>query len=82
MKYIPYAVLWVTAAILNAGFLNADFRGRFPALTRNPDWTHHNCADALGINLPVLPVAVVMTPFLTGFYYHGWTLSCSPEELP
>lgn len=70
-------IVYIVAAILlNAGPTNADFRAAFPTLCTDPRWAKHNQAFAIGWGL--LPPAFVLTPFMTGFYVNGWTLSGAP----
>lgn len=78
LKYI-IVLAWIGMAIIDAGAINADARGDFPMLASKSDWARHNCGYAWGWSLVGGPIGFIMTPFLTGFYAHGWTLSCQPE---
>lgn len=73
--------VWMTAGYIAAGFLNADLRGSFPRNYREPAWARSGCAYATGIGLVGGPVALAVSPFMTGFYQHGWTLSCKPVPI-
>lgn len=73
-------MLWGTIGFVNAGFVYADFYGRydnFQGPTQSRD-ARNDCGFALGYSILAGPVAWVETPFETGFYYAGWKLPCSP----
>jgi hypothetical protein len=74
MKALLYILLSLSLSIANAGFVNASFRADYPMLCSKQKWARENLAFSIGWSLfPVLPL--IVTPFVTGFYYSGWTLS-------
>lgn len=72
MKYLLYVVLYIGCVIGNTGFLLANLydNPRFYVI-RDKDY-RSDLGAAAGISL--VPVTWLMTPFMTGFYEHGWRL--------
>lgn len=68
--------LYLASSFMDAGFINAKLeheRG-----SGRCDSYREDLAFAVGWSLfPVAPV--ILTPFLTGFWEHGWRLSPPPE---
>lgn len=69
------ACLWIGGSVINAGFINANFRAQHPRLLDSERWARQQCGFALFIS-SLTPLAWVVTPFMTGFYYDGWSLNC------
>lgn len=77
---LTIAVFWIACGIFNAGADNAYWRGRFPDLYTTAVYGRDGCADSLGRGLVFGPVGAIMSPFMTGFFQYGWTLSCGPVK--
>jgi len=73
-------LVWLGCGLLAAGAFNAENRGEFHENYENSKWARRGCAHMIGIGLFGGPIALAMSPFVTGFYQHGWTLSCKPHE--
>ncbi len=78
MSNTRFAVLvivgWLSMTVFTAGFLLANVQSIFDddcALARKMYRT--NLGIAFGVAL--LPPVWILTPFLTGFWEHGWKLS-------
>lgn len=71
---IAAAVFYAAASFLTWGFLNADLRGN------KVDFNYRCAAEdgrqtlAMAAGISLIPVFWFLSPFLTGFYQHGWTL--------
>ena len=78
MKIIIGMCVWLSCGVIAAGAFNADFRGRFPDLMQSPSWAAHNRGTALGFGIVTGPVGMIIITFLSGGFYHGWTLSAEP----
>ena len=70
-------VFWILCGVLTGGALNAYWRGRFPDLVYKD--ARKDLVFSLGLGLFAGPIGLLMMPFLTGFFEHGWTLSASRE---
>lgn len=79
-KLAAIAVLWITCGVVAGGATLASFRGDYPNLYRNPAWAREQCANFIGYSAIFGPVALILSPFNTGFYQHGWTLTCAPVK--
>jgi hypothetical protein len=73
-------IVWILMGVFTAGAMNADFRGDFPDLHSDPSHARHGCAQALGFGLLFGPFGFFLSPFMTGFFEHGWTLECRPTK--
>ncbi len=76
MKWLVGLILYIGIAIGNAGALNADLRGNTPRLHQSAREARHTLG--MSIFFALMPPAVIVTPFVTGFYYNGWTLDSKP----
>lgn len=71
--------LWVCLAIGNAGFLHASFmNGSYQYLPYDKREVRQDLTICIGFSM--LPPMWVITPFVTGFYQDGWTLTLKPKE--
>lgn len=71
---------WVACVWVNAGFLVADLQGN---LAEYPTSQAESYRSNLGVAwmLSLLPPMWPMTPFMTGFYEHGWMKpTLKPQE--
>lgn len=66
-------IIWIGLAWVNAGFLSADFNHIGDDLP-GFQYEHYRevLAASLGVSLLFGPAAWAITPFVTGFYEHGW----------
>lgn len=71
-------IAWVAMGIFDARFINADFRTEFHQLYQSSYHSKRARANSLGWGLLSGPFGFVITPFVTGFYGSGWTLSGEP----
>lgn len=78
--FAAIATLWIAGGVVAGGALLASFRGDYPVLYKNPTWARNQCASIIGYSVIFGPVALIFSPFNTGFYQHGWTLSCAPVK--
>lgn len=74
------AALWIACGLIAGGFFNADHRSRFPELPSTPERARETCAMSMGFGLIGGPISLMLSPFLTGFYQYGWTISCAPMK--
>ena len=74
MKGVVGFALYVLLSVLNAGFVNADLRAAGWSSTMTERGARGHCAFAIGWSLA--GVSWIVTPFVTGFYYNGWSLNC------
>ena len=72
MRYI--LLIHLIFVPIDAGFINADFRHEFHYIC-DQNWARHTLSQSIGWSL--LPFTEIITPFVTGFYDSGWTLSGS-----
>lgn len=71
MKTTLIVCVWAAMSYVNIGWLLAEFQG---------DWGSHESLKREGYRtdlgfaalLSTLPFAWIVTPFVTGFYQHGW----------
>jgi hypothetical protein len=73
-KTLGILVLWAACSFTNAGFVNAHFEQQFSG---SCDFYRGDLASAVGLSM--FPLTWILTPFLTGFYEHGWRLAPSEE---
>lgn len=73
---ILYVPMWIILSVVNAGFINAYFRAEIRPRGRRD--ARGSLAFCIGVSL--VPFTWIITPFLTGFYMDGWTLSGKSEE--
>lgn len=60
---------WLAIAVINSGFVYANFYEKYPTLHS----ARHNREDgAFAVGWSLFPPAWIITPFETGFYYDGW----------
>lgn len=75
--YIALGVLVYAALVLAfAGFLLADIQRRNKYTNGN---RYYRSDLAASVGLCLIPITWLFTPFLTGFFEYGWTLS-RPKE--
>ena len=67
---------WLAASVANAGFVNGYFRTKFHDLDQSALDARSDIAFSIGWSL--FPPSWIMTPFVTAFYYGGWTLEYRP----
>lgn len=67
---------WVAMGIFTAGALNASFLGNHVMDYVSPARAREKCAALLGMGLAFGPIGFVGSPFATGFFQYGWTLTC------
>lgn len=79
------ATIWLGCGFLASGFACADFEHCLD-FTDGPQPSAFACSKyrqdlgaATGIGLILGPVALAISPFVTGFYPHGWTLRPRPD---
>jgi hypothetical protein len=77
-RAIAIGTIWIVISVVNAGFVNANFRAEFEDLCHSSRWARNHLAFSIGWSL--FPLSAVLTPFMTGFYQDGWTLSGAPCE--
>ena len=77
----PFVIAgWLACGIVAGGFLNAWDRGDdlagggSYALFQSPGKARAFQAFSIGMGLLFGPFALVITPFVTGFYQYGWSL--------
>lgn len=80
MKISGIVLAWLVCGVIAGGAVNADFRGTYPDLYSREAKARAGCARSLGFGLTFGPLSLLMSPFFTGFYQHGWTLTCKPVE--
>lgn len=75
MRKLAIAVAWIALGVSNSGFVNANLQHRFD------DSEDYKCksyrsdlAFSVGWSALFSPIAIVLTPFVTGFYEYGWRL--------
>jgi len=76
MKNILIAVLWIVLAWVNSGFLHANWVYKARGIYNKSKCIEDQGIE-LGLDLLLMPVVIVVTPFVTGFYQHGWKWSCT-----
>lgn len=76
LKFIVGTCVYLGLSIFNAGALNADLRGSFSKLYQSP--YHARSAFSTSLAFGLFPPMWFIAPFITGFYYHGWTLDYRP----
>lgn len=76
MSVLDFLVICIILSVINAGFLNANIRADIPP--KDSRMARYDLAFCVGISL--IPVVWLITPFVTGFYMDGWTLSGDVEE--
>ena len=69
---------WLVCGILTAGAMNASFRGDFPNVYADAVRARNRGASSIGYGLMFGPFGLLISPFMTGFYQHGWTLDMGP----
>lgn len=73
MKKLGIGVFCVCAYVWTWGASNADYE-----FYQSPPCNTYRKGLALTSGLSLLPPAWIVTPFLTGFYEHGWRLRPAP----
>ncbi len=73
MKKIIFTTGWLICGLISAGFYNADVRGDFYDLSQSPIWAANTKMKMIGYGVIFGPVGLILSPFLTGGYQHGWT---------
>ena len=69
-------IVYLSGVVGSTGALNAHQRGLFPRLNESRPHAQQTLSFSFGISL--VPATWFLTPFMTGFYYYGWTLSREP----
>lgn len=76
MSDLDIVVMWIILSVVNAGFVNAYFRAEIPPRDRRE--ARKELVFCVGASL--VPIIWIFTPFFTGFYMDGWTLSGSVDN--
>jgi hypothetical protein len=71
MVILVFALVCIGLWFWTWGALMADSQCRFPTLASRD----YRKDLAVTLLLSVIPTSWLITPFLTGFYEHGWTLT-------
>lgn len=66
-------VLYIAFAVWNAGAINANMRGEYWYRSQNKRERVQTLSFSVGIAL--FPPTWIVSPFITGFYQDGWSLS-------
>jgi hypothetical protein len=67
---------WVLIGIANSGFVNAGEEHQFDFIAdKRCERYRFDLAWSIGWSVFAGPIGAAMTPFMTGFYEHGWRLS-------
>lgn len=77
-RWLVLIPLWIGLGVVNAGFVNADFRERYPELYQSKYLARDGRSFALAWSILGLPIALPFTLLVTGWYSAGWTLDDSP----
>jgi hypothetical protein len=72
------AVVWLSLGLVGAGGINAENRALFANLHQSPSRAASDQSRAL-IFVFFGPVSLIVGSFMTGFFYHGWSLSRATE---
>ena len=70
-----FIIAWITCGIIAAGFLNRHSQESFYAWDSDGIELRETLAKSIGMGLLFGPVALIISPFMTGFFIHGWSLS-------
>ena len=73
---IALAVIWFALWLETSGALNANLRGKYPDLMQSP--YHARSTLTVSMAFAIFPPAWILAPFLTGFFYFGWSLDGRP----
>lgn len=73
-------ILWIGCGVISAGFINASYRGNYPSLYKDAKWAKDKCAHFYGMAIIFGPVNLILSPFTTGFYQHGYHATCEPIQ--
>ncbi len=70
-------VAWIAIGIINAGFVQADLEHALDYMG-NKSCGGYRKDLGFSVGWSMLPMTPLATPFMTGFYQHGWRLT--PRE--
>ena len=74
---ILFVTLWLIFGTLNTGAVYASFTHKFPRLSEHYTHRREDLAFAIVWGGIAAPITTFVTPFVTGFYVHGWSLDIS-----
>lgn len=73
---IAYGLIaYIALVFLHAGIINADFRGEFSDFRYRCTAKDGRGHLAFSFGMAMVPIFWIISPFMTGFYQHGWTLN-------
>lgn len=75
---VAIIIAWILCGLSAAGAFNASFRANTPKLHQSPMWAAKTQAFSIGLSVFGGPLALALSPVLTGGYYAGWTLTREP----
>lgn len=74
-KWVAILLIYVGLVTANTGFLNSHFEYYF----YEPVCKDYRGDLAFSVAISLVPLTWIITPFMTGFYEHGWRLQRRPE---
>ena len=72
-------LFWLVSGMIAGGAINAYFRGEFPLLYSSEQFARIHCGQNFAIGV-FGPASLIMTAFMSGFFYHGLSFSCHALE--
>lgn len=79
MCWISFVIFWIACGVATTAAMNAYFRAKFSYIRHSDEEGWFNLSASMLFGLAG-PIGLLVITFMTGLYYHGFTLRWRSEE--